>query len=84
MPVSRLGCLARAPVARSTRFAASTAWTSSHSGLSTIAGFSGIGIAFVWYLAAVKTVLKDQIKRPTGELLTPHIRRRRAAFGACS
>ena len=25
----------------------------------------------MWYLAAVKTVLKDQIKRPTGELLTP-------------
>ena len=33
--------------------------------------FSGIGIAFVGYLAAVKPVLKDQIKRPTGELLTP-------------
>jgi hypothetical protein len=33
--------------------------------------FSGIGIAFVWYLAAVNTILKDQIKRPTGELLTP-------------
>jgi hypothetical protein len=33
--------------------------------------FSGIGIAFVWYLAAVNTVLKDQIKRPTGELLAP-------------
>src|SRR5580658_2068251 len=33
--------------------------------------FSGIGIAFVEYLAAVKPVLKDQIKRPAGELLTP-------------
>jgi len=33
--------------------------------------FSGIGIAFVGYLAAVKTVLKDQIKCPAGELLTP-------------
>jgi hypothetical protein len=28
-------------------------------------------MAFVWYLAAVKTVLKDQIKCPTGELLAP-------------
>ena len=32
--------------------------------------FSGIGVAFVWYLAAVKPVLKNQIKCPTGELLT--------------
>ena len=37
--------------------------------------FSGIGIAFVCYLAAVKTVLEDQIKRPTGEPLA-------AIFGA--
>ena len=33
--------------------------------------FSGIGMAFVCYLAAVNTVLKDQIKRPTGERLAP-------------
>src|SRR3984893_6874646 len=33
--------------------------------------FSGIGIAFVGYLAAVKTVLKDQIKCPAGERLAP-------------
>jgi len=33
--------------------------------------FSGIGIAFMCYLAAVNTVLKDQIKCPAGELLTP-------------
>src|SRR6202035_5219456 len=33
--------------------------------------FSGIGIAFVGHLAAVKTVLKDQIKRATGERLAP-------------
>lgn len=33
--------------------------------------FAGIGIAFVGYLAAVEPVLEDQIKRPTGELLTP-------------
>ena len=37
MPVSRLGCLVQAPVARATRFSASTACTASHSGLSTIA-----------------------------------------------
>ena len=36
---------------------------------------SGIGIAFMCYLAAVKPVLKDQIKRPTGESLA-------AIFGA--
>ena len=32
--------------------------------------FAGIGMAFMCYLAAVNTVLKDQVKRPTGELLT--------------
>jgi hypothetical protein len=46
--------------------------------------FSGIGIAFMCYLAAVKPVLKNQIKCPTGERLTPIFGRRRAAFGACS
>src|SRR6202045_5229104 len=72
MPVSRLGWLARAPVARSTRFAAKH-------GLDIVPQrlvdnrrlFSGIGIAFVGHLAAVKTVLKDQIKRPTGERPAP-------------
>src|SRR5450759_5456741 len=34
----------------------------------------GIGIAFVGYFAAVKLVLKNQIKCPTGELLTSLIR----------
>ena len=34
--------------------------------------FSGIGIAFVGYLAAVKPVLKNQIKCPTGERLPPY------------
>src|ERR1700738_3141727 len=33
--------------------------------------FAGIGIAFMCYLAAVKPVLKNQIKRPTGERLAP-------------
>jgi hypothetical protein len=33
--------------------------------------FSGIGIAFVLYLAAVNTVPKDQIKRRSGVLLAP-------------
>ena len=54
------------------RFAASTAWTSSHSGLfDNRRLFAGIGITFVGYLAAVKPVLKNQIKCPAGELLTP-------------
>jgi hypothetical protein len=42
--------------------------------------FAGIGIAFMCYLAAVKPVLKDQIERSTGELLTPI----RGAIGAQS
>ena len=33
--------------------------------------FSRIGIAVVEYLAAVKTVLEDQIKRAPGEPLSP-------------
>ena len=33
--------------------------------------FSGIGIAFVCYIAAVKPVLNNKIKCPTGELLAP-------------
>jgi hypothetical protein len=40
--------------------------------------FSGIGIEFVWYLAAVNTVLKDQIKRRKelrhGEGMAPLVR----------
>src|ERR1019366_7553981 len=76
MPVSRLGCLPRAPVARSTRFGGQHCLDIVPQRLvDNRRVLPGIGIAFVGYFAAVKLVLKNQIKCPTGELLT-------AIFGA--